>query len=183
MNKKVLFVVGSLREKSFNRTVAEYISKRLEEKGIETSFLDYSKLPFMNQDIEFPAPIEVEKVRNYVKGADALWIVTPEYNGSVPGALKNFLDWISRPVVKGNFGAPEFVKGKLVAVSGVAGKSEASFVITEISGLLTRMGLNLLEEKVGLSLPAEAFQTGVFNLSDEQKAKLDNEVKIFIEKL
>ena len=136
----------------------------------------------MSQDIEFPAPIEVEKVRNDVKGADALWIVTPEYNGSVPGALKNFLDWISRPVVKGNFGAPEFVKGKLVAVSGVAGKSEASLVITEISGLLTRMGLNLLEEKVGLSLPAEAFQTGVFNLSDEQKAKLDNEVKVFIEK-
>ena len=98
MNKKVLCVVGSLREKSFNRTVAEYISKRLEEKGIETSFLDYSKLPFMSQDIEFPAPIEVEKVRNDVKGADALWIVTPEYNGSVSGALKNFLDWISRPV-------------------------------------------------------------------------------------
>ena len=167
MSKKVLFVVGSLREKSFNKTVAEYISKKLEEKGIETSFLDYSKLPFMNQDIEFPAPIEVEKVRNDVKGADALWIVTPEYNGSVPGALKNFLDWISRPVVQGNFGAPEFVKGKLTAVSGV----------------LTRMGLNLLEEKVGLSLPAEAFQTGVFNLSDEQKAKLDNEVKLFVEKL
>ena len=41
MSKKVLFVVGSLREKSFNRTVAEYISKKLEEKGIETSFLDF----------------------------------------------------------------------------------------------------------------------------------------------
>ena len=93
------------------------------------------------------------------------------------------MDWISRPVEKGNFGAPEFVKGKLVAVSGVAGKSEASLVITEISGLLTRMGLNLLEEKVGLSLPVEAFQTGVFNLSDEQRVKLDNEIKVFIEKL
>ena len=93
------------------------------------------------------------------------------------------MDWISRPVEKGNFGAPEFVKGKLVAVSGVAGKSEASLVITEISRLLSRMGLNLLEEKVGLSLPAEAFQTGVFNLSDEQRVKLDNEIKVFIEKL
>ena len=67
MSKKVLFVVGSLREKSFNKTVAEYISKKLEEKGIETSFLDYSKLPFMNQDIEFPTPSEVEKVRTDVK--------------------------------------------------------------------------------------------------------------------
>jgi len=183
MSKKVLFVVGSLREKSFNRTVAEYISKKLEEKGIEISFLDYSKLPFISQDIEFPTPNEVEKVRNDVKNADALWIVTPEYNGSVPGPLKNFLDWISRPVVKGNFGAPEFVKGKLVAVSGAAGKSEASLVIGEITGLLTRMGLNLLEEKVGLVLPVEAFQTGVFNLSDKQKAKLNNEVKLFVEKL
>ena len=43
------------------------------------------------------------------------------------------------------------------------------------------MGLNLLEEKVGLVLPAEAFQTGVFNLSDEQKVKLDKEIKVFIE--
>ena len=183
MNKNVLFVVGSLREKSFNRIVAEYISKKLEEKGIEISFLDYSKLPFISQDIEFPTPNEVVKVRNDVKNTDALWIVTPEYNGSVPGPLKNFLDWISRPVEKGNFGAPEFVKGKLVAISGAAGKSEASLVIGEISGLLTRMGLNLLEEKVGLVLPAEAFQTGVFNLSDEQKTKLDNEVKLFVEKL
>ena len=137
----------------------------------------------MNQDIEFPTPSEVEKVRNDVKNADALWIVTPEYNGSVPGPLKNFLDWISRPVEKGNFGAPEFVKGKLVAISGAAGKSEASLVIGELTGLLTRMGLNLLVEKVGLVLPAEAFQTGIFNLSDEQKAKLDNEVKLFVEKL
>ena len=183
MSKKVLFIVGSLRKKSFNRTVAEYISSKLEEKGIGTSFLDYSKLPFFNQDTEFPVPNEVEKVRTDVKGATALWIVTPEYNGSVPGALKNFLDWISRPVVQGNFGAPEFVKGKLVAVSGVAGKSEASFVISQISELLTRMGLNLLEEKVGLALPAEAFQTGIFNLSDEQKTKLDNEIKLFVEKL
>ncbi|QQB73782.1 NAD(P)H-dependent oxidoreductase [Fusobacterium canifelinum] len=183
MSKKVLLIVGSLRERSFNRTVAEYILKKLEEKGVETVFLDYSKLPFINQDIEFPAPNEVDKIRNEVKNVDALWIVTPEYNGSVPGPLKNFLDWISRPVEKGNFGAPEFVKGKLVAVSGVAGRSEASLVIAEISGLLTRMGLNLLEEKVGLALPTEAFQTGIFNLSDEQKAKLDNEVKLFVEKL
>lgn len=183
MSKKVLLIVGSLRERSFNRTVAEYILKKLEEKGVETVFLDYSKLPFINQDIEFPAPNEVNKIRNEVKNVDALWIVTPEYNGSVPGPLKNFLDWISRPVEKGNFGAPEFVKGKLVAVSGVAGRSEASLVIAEISGLLTRMGLNLLEEKVGLALPTEAFQTGIFNLSDEQKAKLDNEVKLFVEKL
>jgi len=43
------------------------------------------------------------------------------------------------------------------------------------------MGLNLLEEKVGLSLPVEAFQTGVFNLSDEQKVKLDKEIKAFME--
>ena len=56
-------------------------------------------------------------------------------------------------------------------------------MIGEITGLLTRMGLNLLEEKVGLSLSAEAFQTGVFNLNDEQNAKLDKEIKVFVEKL
>ena len=76
-----------------------------------------------------------------------------------------------------------FVKGKLVAVSGSSRKIRGFSCNRRNNRFINSYGLNLLEEKVGLVLPAEAFQTGVFNLSDEQKAKLDNEVKLFVEKL
>ncbi|MGN1219778.1 MAG: NADPH-dependent FMN reductase, partial [Candidatus Cryptobacteroides sp.] len=57
-------------------------------------YLDYSALPMMDQDIEFPAPDEVSKVREKVAEADALWIFSPEYNYSYPGHLKNLIDWL-----------------------------------------------------------------------------------------
>lgn len=140
-------------------------------------------MPFFNQDIEFPTPDSVEKVREEVKRADALWIVTPEYNGSVPGALKNLLDWLSRPIEQGTFGAPEFVKDKLISISGAAGKSEASLVLAELEGLLGRMGLRNLSIKTGLRLSSETFKTGEFVLSDDQKEKLDKQIAVFVKEL
>lgn len=50
----------------------------------------------MNEDIEFPAPEAVKRVREAVKAADGLWFFTPEYNHSYPGVLKNLIDWLSR---------------------------------------------------------------------------------------
>ncbi|WP_022819113.1 NADPH-dependent FMN reductase [Fusobacterium russii] len=183
MKKNILLVNGSLRKDSFNQSIVDYIKIELEAKGYETTQAVISDLPFFNQDIEMPAPSSVERLREKMKRASALWIVTPEYNGSVPGGLKNFLDWISRPVEKGVFGPPDFVKGKLVAVSGAAGRSGAALVIQELTGLLTRMALKPLEKTTGLILPTEAFQTGKFILSDEQKKALNEQIELFIQNL
>ena len=173
MTKTVLFMNGSLRKGSFNQAIIEYVATELQKRGINTKQLDYSEVPFMNQDIEFPAPASVVAVREQVAAADALWIVTPEYNGSVPAGLKNMLDWTSRPVEQGQFGAPDFFKDKLVAVSGAAGRSGASLVIAELTGLLTRMATKPLATTAGIVLPAEAWQTGVLTLTDEHKTLLD----------
>lgn len=161
MTKHVAIVNGSLRKQSFNQSIVNYVKSVLEAKGCTVTQLNISNLPLMNQDIEFPAPAAVSAIREEVKKADALWIVTPEYNGSVPAPLKNMLDWISRPVVEGVFGPPDFVEGKLVAMSGAAGRSAASLVMNELKGLIGRMAMKPLEETAGVTIPAEAYQTGV----------------------
>lgn len=183
MSKKIAIVNGSLRKGSFNQSIVNYVRSKLEEKGYEVTQLNISNLPLMNQDIEYPAPAPVSAIREEVKKADALWIVTPEYNGSVPAPLKNMLDWISRPVDPDKPGAPDFVNGKLVAISGAAGRSGASLVLAELKGLLQRMAMKPLDHVAGISLPMEAYETGKFILSDEHKKIFDDEINKFIEAL
>lgn len=98
--KKVLMIVASMREKSFNMQLARLAADALRGKA-EVSFLNYANIPYMNQDIEFPTPEEILRVRGKVSKADGIWIFTPEYNYSYPGVLKNLLDWLSRPTKKG----------------------------------------------------------------------------------
>ena len=85
---KVLMIIGSLRKGSFNRRMAGEIQKLIGDRA-DVTILEYADIPYMNQDIEFPAPAEVARVRKEVQDADALWICTPEYNGNIPGVLKN----------------------------------------------------------------------------------------------
>lgn len=180
MLKNIAIVNGSLRKGSFNQSIVNYIKSTLVSKGYSVTQIIIANLPLMNQDIEFPAPAAVSVIREEVKKADALWIVTPEYNGSVPAPLKNMLDWISRPVEQGIFGAPDFVSGKLVAISGAAGASAASLVMNELKGLLTRMAMNPLDKMAGISIPTEAFQTGKLILSEEHKKLFDDQISTFL---
>ena len=86
--KKIVFIVGSLRKNSFNRSLAKLAEAALQDKA-KVEYIQADAVPFLNQDIEFPAPEAVAKVRNTIKEADALWIFSPEYNYNIPGALKN----------------------------------------------------------------------------------------------
>ena len=95
--KKVLLIVGSLRKESFNLQLAKLAEEMLKDK-VQVSLLQYADLPFMNQDMEFPAPESVARVRQEVLAADGIWIFSPEYNYQIPGVLKNLLDWLSRPL-------------------------------------------------------------------------------------
>lgn len=183
MLKNIAIINGSLRKESFNQSIVEYIKATLKAKGYTVNQLDISNLPLMNQDIEFPAPAAVTAIREEIKKADALWITTPEYNGSVPGPLKNALDWISRPVDPSASGAPDFVSGKLVAISGAAGRSKASYVMNELKGLLGRMAMSPLEEMAGVEIPMEAFMSGKLVLTEEDKKVLDTQVEKFLEQL
>jgi len=113
---KILAVVGSLREGSYNRRLALATREIVGDRAAFT-LLEYADVPLFNQDIEHPAPEAVRRVREAVKAADGLWFFTPEYNHSFPGVLKNLIDWLSRPV--GDTGR-QVLSHKPTAVSGIA---------------------------------------------------------------
>ena len=94
--KRILMIIGSLRKESFQRQLAQLAQEMLGERA-EVAFLDYTQVPFFNQDMEFPVPLPVAQVREAVSRADGVWLFVPEYNHSLPGVLKNLLDWLSRP--------------------------------------------------------------------------------------
>lgn len=178
--KRILFIVGSMRENSFNRQLAKAAAALLEGRA-ETAFLDYADVPFVNQDIEYPAPREVERIRAEIAGADGIWIVTPEYNHSYPGVLKNLIDWASRPLVQNDFSAGTALLGKRVALSGVAGKSAAADAMDNTATLLRQVKANLMDEpRTGVALNAAAFKTDVLSLSEDDKAALAAEADAFL---
>lgn len=177
--KKILFVVGSMRKESFNRQRANIIAEELKGKA-EVSFLSYGDIPFMNQDIEFPTPEEILRVRSEVEGADGLWIFTPEYNSSYPGVLKNLLDWLSRPHKPNDYANGSSVTDKKVAISGVAGKSAAAGSRGKLKDLLEIMGMKVMENQVGVTINPETWANNELTLSDDKKEELNKQAEEFL---
>ena len=116
---KVLALVGSLRAASINRQIAQLAAEVAPEGVTVTLFDGLGDLPFYNEEIDNAtneavehAPAPVEALRAAAADADAVLVVTPEYNGSIPAVVKNAIDWLSRPF--GN----SAVKDKPLAVIG-----------------------------------------------------------------
>ena len=174
--KKILFIIGSLRTKSFNRQLA-MMAKEMIGNHAEVSELDYSDLPLINQDMEQPEPASVARIRKTVAEADAIWIFTPEYNFSYPGHLKNLLDWLSRPVKPMDYATPTCINGKCVAISGAGGQAATANCRTKLTELLSFIKANVLPEQTGIAVPAEAWTTDVLTLTDEQKSQLKNQAE------
>ena len=169
--KRILFIIGSLRAKSFNRQLANEAKKIIGDRA-EVLELDYSDLPLINQDIEQPEPAAVARIRKAVSEADALWIFTPEYNLGYPGHVKNLLDWLSRPVIPMDYATPTCINGKRVALSGAGGRFATAKCREKLTELLTFLKADVLAEQVGIAVPAEAWGTDILTLTDEQKAEL-----------
>lgn len=91
----ILAIAGSIRKDSFNMQLVKTMQERYEEK-IDMKIADIGSLPFFNQDDEMDPPQVVKDFKDVVLRVDGVIIVTPEYNWSVPGVLKNALDWTSR---------------------------------------------------------------------------------------
>ena len=177
--KNVLFIVGSMREQSFNRQLAKVAEGMIADR-CNVKYLDYKDLPYMNQDLEMPVQPSVARVREEVKNADALWIFTPEYNFSYPGVLKNLLDWLSRPMDMSNFQNPSAALGKKVAISGCGGKNMTQSCRAKLSELLDFMKMDLMHEpQTGIALGMEVWTKGEFALTDEQRAALQAQADAF----
>jgi chromate reductase len=117
---KVAVLVGCLRKDSFNRKLARAVEK-LAPEGFEFQHIRIDNLPLYNQDFDSDYPAEGKRLKQEVEAADALLFVTPEYNRSIPGVLKNALDIGSRPWGTNSFaGKPGAAIGISVGAPGTS---------------------------------------------------------------
>jgi len=137
----IVAIVGSLRKDSFNRQLALETTRILGDRAV-LEILDYGDVPLLNQDIEFPTPEPVRRVRESVKAADGVWFFTPEYNHFFPGVLKNLIDWLSRPVSDSE---PNVLSGKPAAVSGITpGMSGTAIAQDHLVTLISFLNMDVM---------------------------------------
>src|SRR6476619_2194030 len=149
---RVLALSGSLRRDSLNTRLLR-AAQELGGPGVE--FISYDSLatiPPFNQELEHRQPAEVHELRQRIEAADAVLIATPEYNGSIPGQLKNALDWVSRPFEHNP------LRNKPVAVvSASTGTFGAVWASAELRKVLGRIGPRALARDTPVGLAATAF--------------------------
>ena len=176
--QKILMVIGSLRRQSLNRQLAEAGAELLKDQA-EVSVLDYTRLPFINPDMEFPVPDEVQKIRDRISGADGVWIFFPEYNYSYPGALKNLLDWISRPTAQGAPRTTAVSSEKPVTYSSVSGSASGTKALEKMYELLKKIHMDIMAEPV-VSIREPKTTDGKLELSEEEKGLLKEQAEAFL---
>ncbi len=96
MSQKIGYIVGSLSKESINRRLAKALA-RLAPEGVELVDIPIGDLPLYNRDLDADYPAVARALKDAIADVDGVIIVTPEYSRSIPGALKNALDWASRP--------------------------------------------------------------------------------------
>lgn len=134
----IAVIVGSLRKESYNKKIAEFMVERYKDK-LNLEIIPIDKLPLFNEDIENVPPIEVQEFKRKIKESDGVLFVTPEYNHSIPGGLKNALDWCSR-VDRVLVNKPVFIIG---ASNGNVGTARCQSHLTQILNSPGIMARNL----------------------------------------
>ena len=139
---RILGIAGSLRKGSYNRALLRAAS-RLVPEGVTLETFDLDGIPPFNQDEEPNPPARVVEFKARIRAADAILFVTPEYNYSIPGVLKNAIDWASRPYGDSAWDEkPVAVMGTSV---GLQGTSRAQYHLRQVFVFLNMHTLNLPE--------------------------------------
>jgi chromate reductase len=162
---KILGISGSLRRGSYNTRLLEAAAELLPE-GVELELFDGLKAvpPYDEDDDVEPAPDPAARLRATIAGADAVFIATPEYNSSVPGQLKNALDWASRPLMTNS------MRFKPVAVAGAStGAFGAVWAQGELRKVLAAMGARVVEAEVAVGHAPARF--------DEEGRLVDEDIR------
>src|SRR6516165_1259445 len=145
---KVLGMCGSLRKSSFNRAALRAAAELLPD-GMTLTVADIAAIPLYNEDVRqagFPPP--VQSLREAIAAADALLFATPEYNYSMPGVLKNAIDWASRPPDQPFAGKPVAIMG---ASAGMGGTMRAQYDLRRSCIFLDMHPLNKPEVFIGVA--------------------------------
>jgi chromate reductase len=178
---KILGFAGSLRKGSYNRNLLRTAIELVPLDAILEVF-DLSNIPPFNQDFEQSPPDPVKDFKNRIRQADAVLIVTPEYNYSIPGILKNAIDWASRPYGDNAFdGKPAAI---MSASIGMLGGARAQYHLRQSFVFLNMYPINSPEVMVAFA-PDKFDKEG--NLTDkitrEKIVELLQELTIWTRKL
>src|SRR5947209_5485879 len=144
---KVLGISGSLRRDTHNTKLLRAAGEMFERYGVEFEvYEDLKQVPPYDEDDDLePAPAAAAQLRAAVAGADAVFFSTPEYNHSIPGQLKNAVDWLSRPAGSGA------LAGRHVAVIGASsGMFGAVWAQAELRKVLAAAGARVVEGEVAV---------------------------------
>jgi chromate reductase, NAD(P)H dehydrogenase (quinone) len=150
---RILGISGSLRSDSHNTRLLRAAAEML-PPGVDLELFDgLAALPPYDEDLDLdPALKPVERLRAAIAGADALLISTPEYNASIPGGLKNAVDWASRPY------PDNALRGKPVAVIGAStGLFGAVWAQAELRKALRHTGAHVLDDELPVGTADQAF--------------------------
>jgi chromate reductase, NAD(P)H dehydrogenase (quinone) len=160
---RILGIAGSLRRGSHNRRLLRAAGALL-PPGVElVEWEGLAGIPAFDEDLETTPPEAVRDFFAVIEGADALLIATPEYNASLPGALKNAFDWASRPF-------PEnVVRYKPTAVVGAStGLFGAVWAQAEVRKMMKASGAHVLESELPVGMADYAFVEGEDTLADPE---------------
>ena len=136
---KILGFTGSLRRNSFNKAALRE-AQALVPEGASLEIFDLAPIPFFNEDVEAQGwPAAVAQFRSAIAAADALLLVTPEYNYSIPPVLKNALDWASRGKDSPLSGKPAAI---MSASTGMLGGARAQYHLRQVGVVLNLQFLN-----------------------------------------
>lgn len=156
MTAKVAVIVGSLRKGSVNRQFAQALAKLARPK-LDLQIVEIGDLPLYDQDLEGELPAAVVRFKHQVESADAVLFVTPEFNRTFSAALKNAIEWGSRPWGRNSWaGKPSAIVGAtLGAVGTAAAQSQLRAVVSAIGTALTVQPEIYLNYREGLFVDGE----------------------------
>ena len=159
---RILGIAGSLRRQSYNRGALRAAAE-LAPEGATVETFDLDGIPGFSEDDERSPPEKVVELKRRIREADAVLFVTPEYNYSIPGVLKNAIDWASRPYGDSAWsGKPAAIMGASV---GALGTARAQYHLRQVMVFLDMFPLNQPEVMIG---NASGRFDSEGNLTDEQ---------------
>ena len=169
---KVLVIAGSLRKGSFNRKLAKLAAEVLRTRGHEVDELDLHQvaMPIYDGDLESASglPEGAKAFRARIAASRAIYLASPEYNNSVPGGMKNAVDWASR-------GADQPFKGKVIALSGAsAGAYGTTRALSAWRAIFRLVDAFVIPSELALPFASKAFTAEDQLVEERPKKQLEN---------
>ena len=167
---RILGFAGSLRKGSYNKALLRAAAEMAPDDA-ELETFDLAGIPPFNQDLEVTMPERVKEFKSRIRAADAILIATPEHNYSIPGVLKNAIDWASRPYGDNSFeGKPAAI---MSASTGMLGGARAQYHLRQVFVFLNMYPVN----------KPEVFITFAPQKFDDKGKLIDEKAKEFVREL